>query len=60
MLTTNEVLKILNNNKPQKNYTTEEANKIKLLLYQFGEIAFLQFKQSKNDEKSCTIHQGLN
>ena len=32
-------------------YTNEQANKIKILLYQFGEIAYLQFKQINNDEK---------
>lgn len=62
MLSTNEVLKTLNNYTKQKKYTYEEANKIKLILYQFGEIAYLEFKQIENNEKekSNNIHKGIN
>lgn len=47
MLATKDILNILNNNNRQKKYTIEEANKIKQLLYQLGEIAYLQFKETK-------------
>lgn len=57
MLSSNECLKILN--QKEKKYTLEQANKIIALLYQLGEIAYLQFKQLKN-EKSNTIHSCLN
>lgn len=59
MLTTNDALKILNKNKKGK-YSSEQANKIKALLYQLGEIAFLQLKLLKEDEqKSDIIHKGI-
>jgi hypothetical protein len=59
MLTTNEILKILNNNKNNKKYTEGEAHKIKLLLYQLGEMAYLQFKQINANEKSNLIRTGI-
>lgn len=58
MLTTNECLKILN--KDKKKYSTEQVNKIRMLLYQFGEIAYTQFQQTKINEKSNIIYQGIN
>ena len=61
MLSTNEALKILNNNNQQKKYTQEEASKIKLLLYQFGEIAYLQFKPTEiNGQKRSIVYQSIN
>jgi len=62
MLSTNDVLKTLNNNTKQKKYTYEEGNKIKLTLYQLGEIAYLEFKQIEKDakEKSNNIRKGIN
>lgn len=57
MLTIHEALKILNKNK--KKYTAEQANNILKLLYQLGEIAYLQFKQQNNHEKSNNICEGI-
>ena len=59
MLSTNEVLQILNKN--EKKYTTEQAKNIKLLLYQLGEIAYLQFKNIKNDktENRSIVYTGI-
>lgn len=56
MIKIDEALKILN--QKEKKYTTEQAKKIMILLYQLGEISYLQFKQLKNHEKetSSTIH----
>ena len=59
MLNTDECLKILNKNKNKK-YTREEAQKLKTLLYQFGEIAYLQFKQTEANEKSYSICKSIN
>lgn len=62
MLTIHEALKILNSNEKQKKYTQAEVSKILPFLYQLGEIAYLQFKQTKNNqnEKSNTIHTCIN
>ena len=57
MISINESLKILNKN--EKKYTQEEAKNILNLLYQFGEIAYSQFKQNKENEKSNTIHTSI-
>ena len=53
MLTTNDILKIINKN--EKCYTIEQANSIKLLLYQLGDLAYLQYKTTKNDSKEKGI-----
>lgn len=58
MLSNEQVLKILNKN--EKKYTNEQVNKIKMLLYDFAQIAYLQFKQITNNEKSNIICKGVN
>lgn len=59
MLSLNECLKILN--EKEKKYTVEEAKRITELLYQLGQIAYLQFKQAKENEKQGhLIHTCLN
>lgn len=57
MLQTNECLKILN--QKEKKYTAEQAENIRMFLYQLGEIAYLQFKQIKINEESNLIYQGI-
>lgn len=57
MLSVNEALKILNKN--EKKYTQEQAKNILNLLNQFGEIAYSQFKQNKDNEKSNTIRPSI-
>ena len=59
MLSTNDVLKILN--AKEKKYTIEQANNIKVLLYQLGDIAYAQYKNSKKDEneKGIVIYPGI-
>lgn len=58
MLSINDAIKILNKNKTGKKYNQEQAKQILQLLYQFGEIAFEQFKQAKNEECN-TICKGI-
>lgn len=59
MLSINEAVKILNNNSENRKYTKEESKQILGLLYQFGEIAYLQFKTIK-DEKSNIVRTSVN
>jgi len=59
MLTVEHAVKILNNNKKGKKYTNEQARQIIGLLNQFGEIAYLEFKNRK-DEESNIIREGIN
>lgn len=57
MLSDNECLKILN--KKDKNYTNEQAVKIKILLYQLGELSYLLFDQNNKNEESNNIYKSI-
>jgi hypothetical protein len=57
MISAHEAIQILNKN--EKKYTLQQTNSILGILYQFGEIAYIQFKQNKINEKSNIIHTSI-
>jgi hypothetical protein len=58
MLTVAECIQVLNDS--GKTYTREEAEKIRILLYQLAEKDYELFKQKMNEQTSGNIHAGIN
>lgn len=58
MLLLSQCIQVLNES--NNTYTTEEVERLRILLYQLGEKDYQIFKQKLNEQESSAIYAGFN